>query len=53
MPETAYGLVEVAFSFGLVIAFCVWQLRSIETARKRLREEHSRKEEQSHRNETD
>ena len=45
MPETAYGLVEMAFSFGLVIAFCVWQLWSIEKARKRLRREQSRKNE--------
>ncbi len=39
MPESAYGLVELAFTFGLVVIFGVWQLRSIETTRKRLEEE--------------
>jgi hypothetical protein len=45
MPETAFGLVEMTFSFGLVIAFGVWQLWSIEKTRKRLRDEQSRKKE--------
>jgi hypothetical protein len=42
MPETYFGVVEMAFSFGLIIAFCVWQLYSVEKTRKRLRQEHSR-----------
>jgi hypothetical protein len=40
-----YGIVEMLFSFGLLIAFCIWELRSIEKARKRLRESQSRKDE--------
>lgn len=39
MPENAYGLVEMAVVFGLVIVFGLWQLSSIEKTRKRLREE--------------
>lgn len=39
LSENAFGLVEMAFTFGLVIAFSVWQLRSIEKTRTRLREE--------------
>ncbi|WP_363345530.1 hypothetical protein [Methylocystis echinoides] len=42
MPESSYGLVEMAFSFGLLIAFCVWQLHATEKARQRLRREQSR-----------
>lgn len=37
--ENAYGLVEMAFVFGLVVVFGVWQLWSIEQTRKRLRQE--------------
>jgi hypothetical protein len=37
MPENYYGIVEMLFSFGLLIAFCVWQLWSVEKTRKRLR----------------
>ncbi len=36
MPENYFGLVELGFSFGLIVAFCVWQLVSIEKTRKRL-----------------
>jgi hypothetical protein len=43
MPENYYGVVEMAFSFGLLIVFCVWQLWSVEKTRKRLREEQLRK----------
>ena len=43
MLENAYGLVEMAFVFGLVIIISVWQLWSIEKTRKRLREEEARK----------
>jgi hypothetical protein len=45
MPENYYGIVEMAFSFGLLIAFCVWQLWSVEKTRKRLREEDAPKKE--------
>ncbi len=38
-PENYYGIVEMAFSFGLLIAFGVWQLWSVAKTRKRLREE--------------
>lgn len=43
MPENAYGIVEMAFVFGLVVIVGVWQLWSIEKTRKRLREEETRK----------
>ncbi len=47
MLENAYGLVEMAFVFGLVILIGVWQLVSIEKTRKRLREEEEREEDES------
>jgi len=47
VPENAYGLVEMAFVFGLVICIGFWQLLSIEKTRKRLREEEARKEDDS------
>lgn len=46
MPENYYGLVELVFTLGLLIVFGVWQLRSIEKTRKRLREEQQRKDAQ-------
>ena len=42
MSENAIGLVEMAFTFGLVIVFGVWQLWSIEKTRKRLRQKQER-----------
>ena len=33
-----FGLVEMVFSFGVVLAFAFWQLRSIRKAREKLRE---------------
>jgi hypothetical protein len=39
MPENAFGLVELAFTFGLTAVFGVWQLWSIEKTRKRLRQQ--------------
>lgn len=44
MLENYYGLVEMVFSFGVVIIFGIWQLRSIEKTRKRLREEQLRQQ---------
>ena len=38
MPEKYYGLVEMAFSFGVVLSLAVWQLVSLEAAKKRTRE---------------
>ncbi len=38
MNPEYYGLVEVAFSFALVVIFGIWQLRSLEKAKKRTRE---------------
>jgi hypothetical protein len=43
VPDNAYGIVEMAFTFGLVVAFGVWQLWSIERTRKRMREEEADK----------
>lgn len=37
MPENYYGVVEMAFVFGLIVIFCLWQLYSIEKTRERLR----------------
>jgi hypothetical protein len=45
MPENAFGLVELAFTFALATAFGVWQLWSIEKTRKRLRQEHQNRQE--------
>ena len=38
MNPNNYGLVEMALSFGVVLLFCVWQLVSLERAKKRTRE---------------
>ncbi|MFY9657411.1 MAG: hypothetical protein WAK01_12665 [Methylocystis sp.] len=35
-----FGLVEMVFSFGVVLAFAFWQLRSIRKTREKLREKH-------------
>lgn len=45
MSENYYGVVEMLFSFGLVVAFCVWQLWSIGKTRKRLQQEEAREDE--------
>ncbi len=40
MDARYYGLVEMLLSFGVVLAFCFWQLRSVAKAkRKRLERE--------------
>lgn len=46
MFENYFGIVELAFSFGLIVVFCVWQLREIEKTRKRLSDEERRRDEQ-------
>ncbi len=43
VPENAYGLVEMAFVFGLVLIFGASQLWSIEKSRKRLREQQTKR----------
>lgn len=40
-----FGVVELVFSFGAVIGLCLWQLWSLEKARKRLRDEQSKSDE--------
>ena len=37
MNPNAYGLIEMALSFGVVLLFCVWQLISLEKAKKKTR----------------
>jgi len=39
MFDGYFGVVELVFSFGVVIGLCLWQLRSLQKARKRLRDE--------------
>ncbi len=43
MGESSYGLVEMVFSFGVVLAILIWQLivtrRSIREDRERARRE--------------
>ena len=39
MDPNNYGLVELALVFGIVLSFCVWQLISLERAKKRTKEE--------------
>jgi hypothetical protein len=34
-----YGVVEMTFSFGVVLALAVWQLISLEKAKKKTRAE--------------
>ena len=38
MDPNNYGLVEMALSFGVVLLFCVWQLISLERAKKKTKE---------------
>jgi len=38
MDPNNYGLVEMAFSFGVVLLFCIWQLVSLERAKKKTRD---------------
>ena len=38
MDPNSYGLIEMALSFGVVLLFCVWQLISLERAKKRMKE---------------
>jgi hypothetical protein len=38
MDPNNYGLIEMALSFGVVMLFCVWQLVSLERAKKKTRE---------------
>ena len=35
MDSQYFGVVEMLFSFGLVLAFCFWQLYSVSQAKKR------------------
>ena len=37
LGEQYYGLVEMAFSFGVVLALAFWQLQSIKKTREKLR----------------
>ncbi len=39
-----YGLVELVFSFGVLLAFAFWQLRSIRKAREKLRDKDQTRE---------
>lgn len=43
MSDNVFGLVEMAFSFGLIFIFGLWQLWSIEKTRERLRQEQKQK----------
>lgn len=45
MFDDYFGVVELVFSFGVVIGLCLWQLWSLEKARKRLRDEESKPDE--------
>ncbi|MGA2043619.1 MAG: hypothetical protein ABSG83_09630 [Roseiarcus sp.] len=38
MNPDNYGLIEMALSFGLVLLFGVWQLVSLDRAKKKTRE---------------
>ncbi len=38
MNPDNYGLIEMVFSFGVVILFGVWQLWSLEKSKKKTRE---------------
>ncbi len=42
MLENYFGIIEMVFSFGLVIGFCLWQLWSVERTRERLRDEETK-----------
>jgi hypothetical protein len=35
MDQRYYGVVEMLFSFGIVLAFAFWQLQSVSKAKKK------------------
>ena len=43
MNENSYGLIEMVFSFGIVLAIGFQQLHSLSKARKKLREREAAK----------
>ena len=45
MNAEAYGLIEVVFSFGAILAFLFWQLYSV---RRSIREEERKAKNKSH-----
>jgi hypothetical protein len=48
MPQSAYGLIEMIFSFGVVLALLVWQLvvtrRGVMADRARAAKEQAQRE---------
>ena len=38
MDPQYYGVVEMVFSFGVILAFAAWQLVSLDKAKKKARE---------------
>ncbi|HEY8125565.1 MAG TPA: hypothetical protein VIF88_09120 [Methylocystis sp.] len=42
MFDEYFGLAEMVLSFGLIIGICVWQLWSLQNARRRLRDKQSK-----------
>ncbi len=44
-----YGVIEMTFSFGIILAIAVWQLVSLEQAKKKTREKLAAKAEDAKR----
>lgn len=42
--ENYFGVVEMIFSFGLVLALCIWQLWALERAKRKIEREKSARE---------
>lgn len=42
MPQEYYGAIEMTFSFGVILIIAVWQLVSLEKAKKKTREKKTR-----------
>ena len=43
MPQQYYGAIEMTFSFGVVLVIAVWQLVSLEKAKRKTREKAARR----------
>jgi hypothetical protein len=45
--ENYYGLIELVLTLMLVIGLCLWQLRDVEKAKKKLAEEQARRDKEA------
>lgn len=44
MLEDYFGVVELVFSFSLIVGFCLWQIWATEKAKKKFEQERAKRE---------